>query len=317
MKKVSVIVPVYNTEKYLYRCIESILDQTYKMLELILIDDGSTDSSGIICDEVAQKDTRVKVLHKKNEGAGEARNCGINIAQGEYICFVDSDDYISSRYIEIMLHAAEKYDCGIVQCDFLFGNEENYSFIEEEKEDEEPVVLDNREAFETRKTKIIICAKLYKVELFNNIRYPKLSIHDDEFITYKLIYNSKNIALLSRALYYYYNSNGSIMRTKKEYYPENFIEAYDERIEYFRDKNEKQLELISYKEKCVRLAQIYGKCIGDKNNKNDKKHLLKLYHEDYKIAKKARMSRKEALFLKAFLICPRLMSVMMRHIGFA
>ena len=132
MKKVSVIVPVYNTEKYLHRCIESILDQTYKMLELILIDDGSTDSSGIICDEVAQKDTRVKVLHKKNEGAGEARNCGINIAQGEYICFVDSDDYISSRYIEIMLHAAEKYDCGIVQCDFLFGNEENYSFIEEE-----------------------------------------------------------------------------------------------------------------------------------------------------------------------------------------
>ena len=102
MKKVSVIVPVYNTEKYLHRCIESILDQTYKMLELILIDDGSTDSSGIICDEVAQKDTRVKVLHKKNEGAGEARNCGINIAQGEYICFVDSDDYISSRYIEIM-----------------------------------------------------------------------------------------------------------------------------------------------------------------------------------------------------------------------
>lgn len=317
MKKVSVVVPVYNTEKYLQRCIQSILGQTYERLELILIDDGSTDSSGTLCDAAAQKDSRVKVLHKENEGAGEARNYGINMAEGDYICFVDSDDYIAHRYIEIMLKTAERYDCGLVQCNFLFGGEQNYSFFKEENDEEKPLILNNREAFETRKTKIIICAKLYKIELFQNIRYPKLSIHDDEFVTYKLIYNSSRVALLNQALYYYYNTNDSIMRTRKEYYPENFIAAYDERIQYFRDRGEKQLELISYKEKCVRLAQIYGKCIRDKNNKNDKKHLLELYHKDYKIAKKARMSKKETAFLKGFLICPKLMSVVMTFIGFA
>ena len=129
MKKVSVVVPVYNTEKYLQRCIQSILGQTYERLELILIDDGSTDSSGTLCDAAAQKDSRVKVLHKENEGAGEARNYGINMAEGDYICFVDSDDYIAHRYIEIMLKTAERYDCGLVQCNFLFGGEQNYSFF--------------------------------------------------------------------------------------------------------------------------------------------------------------------------------------------
>ena len=124
MKKISVIVPVYNVEKYLKRCINSILNQSYKELEILLIDDGSTDLSSVFCDQYADEDNRIKVIHKENEGVSSARNCGLEMATGQYITFVDSDDYIELNMYEKMMEIAEKYDCDVIMCDCIkeFGN---------------------------------------------------------------------------------------------------------------------------------------------------------------------------------------------------
>ena len=116
-ERISVIVPIYNTEKYLARCIESILCQTYTNLEIILVDDGSTDKSGDICDFYARKDNRVKVVHKENGGAAAARNFALNMVTGQYIGFVDSDDYIEPIMYQSMIQIAEEYDCDVVMCD--------------------------------------------------------------------------------------------------------------------------------------------------------------------------------------------------------
>lgn len=117
MDKISVIVPVYQAEKYIIRCIESILVQTYQNLEIILVDDGSIDKSGVICDEYAKKDSRIRVIHKKNAGVSAARNQGLDIATGEYITFVDSDDYIDANMYANMIERAKKFQCDVVMCD--------------------------------------------------------------------------------------------------------------------------------------------------------------------------------------------------------
>ena len=114
MKKISIIVPVYQAEKYISKCIESIVNQTYKNLEIILVDDGSTDRSGEICDEYGKKDNRIVVVHNKNKGVSVARNCGLDIATGDYITFVDSDDYIDLQMYSEMMKVVEKYSCDVV-----------------------------------------------------------------------------------------------------------------------------------------------------------------------------------------------------------
>ena len=124
MKKISVIVPVYNTEKYLYRCIDSIRMQTYKDLEIILVDDGSLDHCPDICDKYAQFDDRIIVVHKNNEGVATARNVGLDIATGDYITFVDSDDYIKSTMYQAMMEKVEQYDCDVIMCDCVKEYEE-------------------------------------------------------------------------------------------------------------------------------------------------------------------------------------------------
>ena len=154
-EKVSVIVPVYNVENYLERCIKSILGQTYENLELILVDDGSTDTSPAICDRY-QNDPRVKVLHKENEGAGETRNKGIDLASGEFLTFVDADDYLAACFLERLMEVSHKEGCDIVQCGFLFGSEMFYSFEREQNAKCKTLIFDNHTVFDTRKAKIMI-----------------------------------------------------------------------------------------------------------------------------------------------------------------
>jgi len=121
--KISIIVPVYNVENYLCKCVDSILEQTYKEIELILIDDGSTDSSGVICDKYKNKDTRVFVIHKKNEGVSSARNCGLKVAVGDYVGFVDSDDYVLNDMYEYLLNLSIMYNADITSCSFSVIND--------------------------------------------------------------------------------------------------------------------------------------------------------------------------------------------------
>lgn len=214
-KRISVIVPVYNVENYLSKCIETLTAQTYSNIEILLVDDGSTDSSGQICDEYAVKDNRIMVIHKENGGLSSARNAGMPKASGEYIAFVDSDDFVSEDYIESLLEACENNGAKVAACGYI----EYYS---PEKQivccGEKPYTLTGEDAVKdifTMKNDIHVVAwnKLYARELFvqNEITYPEGKIHEDVFTTYKLCARASTVAYVNKPCYYYVQRKGSIM----------------------------------------------------------------------------------------------------------
>ena len=308
MSKVSIVIPVYNVEQYLRRCIDSILSQSYADYEMILVDDGSTDTSGQICDEYSG-DSRIHVILGTRSMMHRIAACQqCKDHPWDYITFIDSDDYIAGCYLERMVQTAEQTGSDIVQCGYLYGDEAAYSFRKESEQVIKPVIMDSHEVFRTRDAKIIICAKLYKTILFEGIRYPKVSIHDDEFVTYKLLYKAKRTALTAIPYYYYYKSPNSIMREKKIFYPDNFIQAYEERIRFFEAEGEQELVLISYKERCVRLMLFLAQCYGSRENQNDKKMMIAMFRQDYKHIKNFKISVKERVMLSAFNMFPVIMA---------
>ena len=180
---ITIVVPIYNVEEYLNKCIETILCQTYENIEILLIDDGSTDNCGNICDLYAKKDSRVKVIHKENGGLSDARNTGIEAANGKYICFIDSDDYISPIFIETLYNLCKENNTKISQCSFNIVYDNNGKSEEAEQEvniytSEEMVKnLYNEKYVET----VIVCDKLYDITLFKNIKFPKGKINEDQY----------------------------------------------------------------------------------------------------------------------------------------
>ncbi len=219
---ISVIVPVYNVEKYIKKCIESIINQTYVNLEIIIINDGSTDESGRICDEIKTYDSRIKVFHKKNGGLSSARNYGMNKATGNYYVFVDSDDWIKNTMIEKLYSALIKNNAEIVCCGRIIiddkGNkkevciEENMSFTC--KEIIEKTVFDNNIG-------VAAWGKIYHKSLFEEIVFPNGEIHEDVAIIYKLFYKCNKIYAINSAEYYYRNNPKGI--SKSQYTKKNNV----------------------------------------------------------------------------------------------
>lgn len=215
--KISVVVPVYNVMNYLKQCLDSIIQQTYTNLEIILVDDGSTDQSGSICDSYKEKDSRITVVHKKNGGLSDARNAGLNICKGDYISFVDSDDYLSPYFYEILMGVAEKKKCDIVA---LKGGT---SFWDGE---ETPILAKNKEMFSAYYSnshdvlermlyqEIATGApfKVYKKEVFDNIRFPVGYLYEDVATTYKSFFNAKECAIVEADIYAYRKRRDSIIR---------------------------------------------------------------------------------------------------------
>lgn len=185
--KVSVVVPIYNVENYLEECIESILNQTYSNIEVILIDDGSTDGSGALCDEYKKKDKRIYVLHKKNGGLSDARNMGIDNAKGEYITFVDSDDIIARDMIEYLLCLLNTYkaDMAVCQCDYV---DENSKLIKNISNVKKTCVSGIEECLKTLLVdsglNTVAWGKIYKTDYFKNVRYPIGKYHEDIYTTW-------------------------------------------------------------------------------------------------------------------------------------
>lgn len=224
---ISIIVPIYNVEEYLEDCIESILHQTYSNFELILVDDGSPDDCGKICDKYSKKDKRIKVLHKKNGGLSDARNAGIELAQGEYIGFVDSDDYAAPDMYEKLLEACLKYRADISMCG-------RYVVSEDKKIITEKFVLDNAIVYDdvTAIGKLLLwdsCDsaawdKLYKKELFDAIRYPIGVMSEDYDVTCRLFAKAKKIIHIGKPRYYYVQRDGSI--TKQSFNRKRFETIY-------------------------------------------------------------------------------------------
>ena len=218
---VSVIVPVYNVQRYLETCLDSLLCQTWPHLEIILVDDGSNDGSERICDEYAQRDSRVKVIHQVNAGAANAKNVGLDAARGDYIAFMDSDDWAEGNWIETMLTAAKSSNADVVECSFRLdyvGSSEagNPQGIFQETLFE---TQDYLRHYPTQWSCALFWNKLFRAELVKNVRFhTERRCVDDEFFTYKAVTGANNVLRIVHELYHYRQRRSSVTQSKKTLY---------------------------------------------------------------------------------------------------
>lgn len=279
---ISVVVPIFNVEKYLAECIESILNQTYTKFELILVNDGSTDNSLEICNQYSKKDNRIKIVNKKNGGLSDARNAGIDIAKGEYIIFIDSDDFINKNMFKIMFDIAKSKNADIVQCSYKeFYNKEDIndsSIINNEFELKELTPIEALYGFyDEKKSGLTTVAwnKLYKTKLFEGIRYPYGKIHEDVFTTYKLIFKANKIVCTETPLYYYRQRENSITTSKYNKNRLVILEAVKERTNFMKNvvKSE-ELYNLGLKNYYCNMMNSYVKY--KKSNPDDKETLKEI-----------------------------------------
>lgn len=210
---ISVIVPVYKVEEFLSKCVDSILAQTYTNLEVFLVDDGSPDNCGKMCDDYAKKDSRIKVIHKENGGLSDARNVAIDVATGEYITFVDSDDYVAPTYVEELYNNISDYSAEVSVCLFRMFNEGTLPVIDETFSEKDCFNGLNaiEQMFYQEKFDTSAWAKMYHRSLFETgIRYPKGLLFEDLPTTYLLMYKAKKVAFINKKLYYYLVRSNSI-----------------------------------------------------------------------------------------------------------
>lgn len=214
MKKISIIVPVYNVEDYLKRCIDSLISQTYSNIEIILVDDGATDNSGKICDEYEEKDERIKVIHKKNGGLSDARNVGLDKSMGDYVCFVDSDDYIEKDMIENLYNIIEKDNSDISCCAKVL----EYSNKTIERNNRSMFCIDNisglGKMFTFDDIDTSACDKIFKKELFHNVKFPLGKYYEDMGTIYKIFEKAKKISHTPKIGYHYCIRDNSITKEK-------------------------------------------------------------------------------------------------------
>ena len=275
---ISIIVPVYKVEQYLSRCVESILNQTFLDWELILVDDGSPDKCGDICDYYASKDSRVKVIHKENGGLSDARNAGIDIARGNYLAFVDSDDIIHPQMYELLYNSLKKTNSDISECGYMrFEGQVNFDELGDKSEE---FVCSGMEALELliqeSKFKIPVWNKLYKRELFSDIRFPKGKIHEDQFTTYKVFYLAKKLSHINIPMYFYFINTGGIMKNLNIEQRFHFIEALKERTEFFKHIDSENLYFSSMEILFFQLLKTRYLILRSKNSKYKSEYLHRI-----------------------------------------
>ncbi len=262
---IGVIVPVYNMDKYLRRCVDSILNQSLNNYETILVDDGSTDQSGMICDEYASKESRVHVIHQDNKGLSAARNAGIEYALNHcsinWITFIDSDDWIHPQYLEFLFEAANSQNAAISACYY----EEAVDYKFPEHIDSAEIGSLSPEDFWLRDhiTATVAWGKLYAKDLFKATRYPVGMIREDEFVTYKLLFSLKDLPLVHYPLYYYYQNSNGIMRSKWTTDHLVVLDAYLMQIEFFHQNG----YIKAYEDQSKRFVRACGHSL-DRIEKN-------------------------------------------------
>lgn len=241
--KISIIVPIYNTEKYLERCFQSLINQSYENLEIILINDGSNDNSLDICNKYKEKDDRIIVINKKHSGVSDSRNIGIKRATGDYIGFVDSDDYIHKDMFKNLIDGTQKYNCDISMCDLV----ETFNIKDEfKKYNLKFIKMDKKQALEQllydKNIGNYVMVKLFKKELFDGIEFPFGKIYEDISTTYKLFNKANNILYIPIPMYHYYQRNDSLVNNITTESIQQYIHAVFER--YYDIKNNfKDLDL--------------------------------------------------------------------------
>lgn len=283
MNKISIIVPIYNAEKCLKRCIDSILNQTYKNLEIILVNDGSTDSSAQIIEDYARKDQRIKIINKSNGGQSSARNEGIEYATGKYIAFVDSDDWIVEDIYEHCLSIGMENDSDVVDFRVIFSYKEDEAFTMKEKGAFNTSILEGEEILrdyllrgQTEKAPFSPCRKLYKAELFNGIRFPEGKINEDIVTNFLILSKAKKVIISSKIGYFYNQYGNSTTRNGLKSKDFDLLEASEELLRLTREIG--NLELIYLAE--VKKARSYFSLLakiayyGIDENKLDEKDIV-------------------------------------------
>lgn len=238
-EKISIIVPVYNAENYLRRCIDSILEQTYTNFELLLINDGSTDGSAKILEEVKESDSRIRVVHKKNEGVSATRNLGLKLATGDYITFIDSDDFVDKLYLDVLYKSLTENDADIASGNFASFNEERQAFLfftteetyfEKVYSPQEWLDQENNPRHNLFLTVIFTPFKLYKRELWEDIEYPVGRVREDDAIIHKLYLRCQRISFVNSAIYFYSQHEDSLSKTVMQKDIATMISNAEERI---------------------------------------------------------------------------------------
>ncbi|MBQ2407539.1 MAG: glycosyltransferase [Lachnospiraceae bacterium] len=282
MVKVSVIIPVYNVEKYVKKCIQSVVNQTYSKLEIIIVDDGSTDKSSTICDDFAAEDKRIKVIHQSNQGLSAARNTGILSATGDYLFFVDSDDWIDKDTIKTLFLLITKSQSDIAACGVMkvWEDGKTESFTQNIQ-----FIMDGKMAVCEMITGNTLCSviynKLYKRILWEGISFPVNRFHEDEFTTYKLLYRAKKVIYSGDEMYFYRQRKGSIMSEISDKRIEDILDAMQQKILYFGYKSEDEIEALSVIHYMDYIKYIYRIVHKDKSKSKLCKELICRYNTQF------------------------------------
>lgn len=278
---VSIIVPVYNVSAYLRKCVESLVKQTYERIEIILVDDGSTDNSGFLCDEWKKTDSRIVVIHKENGGLSDARNAGIQLAKGAYVTFVDGDDRLASNACEVLLDAAKRYHSTIVVAGLMLesetGNvinekplcscEQNLSF-----EDALKLILQGRG--------YSACGKMYRKDLFSGIGFPKGKLDEDFATMYKLFIKAISITYIPDYVYFYFKREGSITKSAFSVQKMDFVSNAQEAVSYLASHSQDK-DIIERAKAflCNRIDMVMHLILFDVNSDNFQKELKQLVQQ--------------------------------------
>lgn len=305
---ISIIVPVFHAERYLNKCINSIVCQTFSDIEIILVDDGSSDYCGEMCDEWAKKDSRIYVIHKENGGLSDARNVGIDAATGDYLMFIDSDDYIALEMAEKLYKTLINNKADLSVCNFIRVEKDGTPSSGQKQK-----LLTNGSSSGTDVLNImltsgavsyvIMCNKLFKKDLFQNIRFPKGKIHEDEFVAHHLYGCCNRVACISDICYYYVQHEGSIMHERSLKARLHAQESLLDRLNYCEEKGFSKTLAMLFSDLVSKTAELY--------EHNEQFNVLKseineLYQQ---VRNKAYLSRylpyKQRILFYAFCLSPQ------------
>lgn len=302
LEKVTMVIPVYNVEKYLDRCMASVLGQTYKNLEIILVDDGSTDGSGEKCDKYKEKDSRIKVIHQENAGLSAARNAALDIMAGDYVMFIDSDDKVDRQIVELLLEDMHQYGCDIVECNFydVYGGK-----ISARKSLGETQAYTVEDALGidigTIGGSVSACGKLYKKTIFSTVRYREGKIGEDGYAIVDVLSQARKIVIDVRPMYYYYHRGASI--STKTFTKANMdnIEAYRYNLRQVKDRYPSVVPIVVFRLDWNYLVAVDRILMCDDWQANKYLPQLMKYIKKHKLrmlsSKRMRRNRKLALIL--------------------
>ena len=309
---ISIVVPVYNVSKYLDRCIFSLLNQTYSNIEILLVDDGSTDDSGVKCDFVSKKDGRVTVIHQTNKGLSGARNSGIKIAKGDYITFVDSDDWIEPSFCSDLLGIIQKDESDISICTYYIANESGETkYVNQLFEKDCCIRSCDLYPYIFTWRGISAWGKLYKKQLFDIFEYPEGKIDEDFAIIYKLLFNTKKVSFTKKPLYYYFSRTGSIVNSPFNISKCDFADNAYDALCYVKNQTSDKRIIKLARSFYFRRVDFVVRLIQKSDNRKDfykiqKKYRLSLFKNIFRIIFSRNIELKPKTVMVLDMICPNI-----------